>query len=121
MYYMATLKIKTFIVGALFFGINMQINANELIQPISIPLLDNALVFSNLTESIPAVLNYYTDSTEDQIIEFYNQSFGEATSQELKRNRLTLLYEKEEQYIRVIISQQNSQRQVDIILTNPNN
>ena len=73
-------------------------------------------VFADFSDDIPAVLNYFTSSTEEQIIDFYKQNFGESILQERKRDRLTLTYQKEEQTIRVVISQQNNKRQVDIIV-----
>lgn len=86
------------------------------IPPVNIPVMDNAHVFADFTDSMPAVLNYFTSATEEDIIDFYKQNFGESISQEKKRERLTLTYQKETQAIRVVISQQNNKRQVDVIV-----
>lgn len=86
------------------------------IPTVNIPVIDNAQVFADFTDSMPAVLNYFTSATEEDIIDFYKQNFDEPISQEKKRERLTLTFQKEKQTIRVIISQQNNKRQVDVII-----
>ena len=107
--------------GAVLFSLSAVTFAGDEVTPtstpmIEIPMVENAQVFADFTDDIPAVLNYFTSSTEEQIIDFYKQNFGEAIFQERKRDRLTLTYKKEEQTIRVVISQQNNKRQVDIIV-----
>jgi len=102
--------------GAVLFSLSALTFAGDEVTPVSIPMIDNAQVFADFSDDIPAVLNYFTSSTEEQIIDFYKQNFGESISQERKRDRLTLTYQKEEQTIRVVISQQNNKRQVDIIV-----
>ncbi|TPH14641.1 hypothetical protein [Litorilituus lipolyticus] len=81
-----------------------------------IPVVDNAKVFANLTEELPAVLNYFTQYSEEEVITFYQQSYGDALSQERKRGRLTLHYQQNEQKMRVVISKQGEQRQVDVLV-----
>lgn len=83
---------------------------------IVIPVMDNAQIFANYTDKLPAVLNYFTYANEAQIIDFYQQHYGNALSQETKRDRLRLTYQQQNQNIRVIISQQNKKRQVDVII-----
>lgn len=87
---------------------------------IDVPVLDDAQIFAEFTDSLPAVINYFTKSTEAQVINFYQQVFGEAYSQERKRDRLTLKYQEGEETMRVVISQQNKKRQVDVIIENKN-
>jgi len=84
----------------------------------SVPVIENAYVFAQFTDKMPMVVNYFTLSTEEQIIDFYQKSYGEILTRELKRDRLTLSYHHNEQKIRVVISQQNKKRQVDIIIQN---
>lgn len=86
------------------------------VTPVSIPMIENAQIFADFTDGMPAVLNYYTLATQEQIISFYKENYGDSTSQETKRNRLTLTFEKNKQSIRVTISQQNNKREVDIIV-----
>jgi len=81
-----------------------------------IPMMTNAQVFADFSDDLPAVLNYFTRATEEQIISFYEQHYGEFISQERKRGRLTLIYQQEKHSIRVVISQQNKKRQVDVIV-----
>ncbi len=83
---------------------------------IEIPVLKDAQIFAEFSDKLPAVINYFTQSTEAQVINFYQQAFGEADSQERKRDRLTLQYQKGEEMMRVVISQQDKKRQVDIII-----
>lgn len=87
---------------------------------IDIPILDNAQVFAEFTDKLPAVINYFTRSSEAEVIDFYQQAFGEPYSQELKRGRLTLQYQEGEEVMRVVISQQNKKRQVDVIIESKN-
>lgn len=83
---------------------------------INIPILEDAQVFAEFTDSLPAVINYFTLASETQVIDFYQQAFGEAHSQERKRGRLTLKYAEGGEAMRVVISQQNKKRQVDVII-----
>lgn len=90
-------------------------------KPVLIPVIENSHVFADFTNDMPAVLNYFTSASEDEIIAFYNQNYGDSVSQERKRERLTLTYESENKMIRVVISEQNRKRQVDIIMENTPN
>jgi len=83
---------------------------------IDIPVLENAQIFAEFSDSLPAVINYFTSSAELKVIDFYKQAFGEAYSQERKHGRLTLKYTQAEEIMRVVISQQNNKRQVDVII-----
>jgi hypothetical protein len=83
---------------------------------IIIPMMANAQVFAELTNDIPAVLNYFTNASEEQIINFYQQHYSDSRSQERKRGRLTLTYQQDKHNVRVVISQQNRKRQVDVIV-----
>jgi hypothetical protein len=83
---------------------------------IDIPVLENAQIFAEFSDSLPAVINYFTSSAEPKVIDFYKQAFGEAYSQERKHGRLTLKYTQAEEIMRVVISQQDNKRQVDVII-----
>lgn len=109
------------LVGAALLTMSTMTLANNNVEPVSIPMMDNAQVFADFTDDIPAVLNYFTTATEEQVIEFYQQQFGEAISQERKRGRLTLSYLQDKQMMRVVISQQNNKRQVDVIVEQKQN
>ena len=83
---------------------------------ITVPVMKGALVFANLTDEMPAVVNYFTSDEEEAIIKFYKETYGEIVSQVDEYGRLTLSFEQEGKKIRVAITQQNEQRQVDIIV-----
>ena len=83
---------------------------------IIIPMMTNAQVFADFTDDIPAVLNYFTNASEEQIIDFYQQHYSDSLSQERKRGHLTLTYQQDKHNVRVVISQQNRKRQVDVIV-----
>ncbi|TYK65492.1 hypothetical protein [Colwellia echini] len=83
---------------------------------INIPVMRYAQIFAEYSDSLPAVLNYFTNASKEQIIDFYQQAFGEPYSQEVKRERLTLKYKQGDELMRVVISQQNNKRQVDVIV-----
>lgn len=87
---------------------------------IDIPIIEDAQVFAEYSDSLPAVINYFSYATESQVIDFYQQAFGEPLSQERKRGRLTLKYAEGAEAMRVIISQQNKRRQVDVIVEGNN-
>lgn len=79
--------------------------------------LDDARVFAEFTDELPAVVNYYTKASKQEIIDFYKSSYGEIISEEMKRKRLTLKFLYQEKHIRVVISTQNNMQQVDVIVT----
>lgn len=81
-----------------------------------IPYLADAKVFAEFTDELPAVMNYFTAHNEQEIILFYQEKFGNAISNEMKRGRLTLYFSHEDKQLRVVISPQGKQYQVDILL-----
>lgn len=85
-------------------------------KKIEIPVIDDARIFARFDDKAPAVINYFTSATEETVIDFYQKSYGEPIAQERKRGRLTINFSKELQEIRVVISQQNNVRQVDVIV-----
>jgi len=82
---------------------------------IYLPVLDDAKVFAEFIDSLPAVVNYYTYATEEEIITFYTENFGEPIEQERKRGRLTVTYYLDNIATRVVISEQDNYRQVDVL------
>lgn len=112
-------KLSLFI-SAILLSFSASVYASEdgdaVTNSVVIPMLTNAQVFADFTDELPAVLNYFTSATQEQVIDFYQQHYGEYLSQETKRGRLTLTYQQEKQRIRVVISQQNKKRQVDVMV-----
>lgn len=113
---MKTAPKHSLLTATVLLGLSNLAIANDSVTSVSIPMIENAHVFADFSNDIPAVLNYFTLATEEQILHFYNQNYGKFISQKRKRNRLTLTYHREHQSIRVTISQQNNQREVDIIV-----
>jgi len=85
---------------------------------ITIPTVSDARVFAEFKDKMPAVVNYFTKKSEDDIIAFYQKEYGEPLKKNRKRGRLTLNFSQAENNIRVVISQQNRVRQVDVIIEN---
>ena len=107
-------------IGAILLSFSVNIHALEESEvqnkSVIIPIMANAQVFAELTDKLPAVVNYFSNASEEQIIDFYQQEYNGFLSQERKRGRLTVIYEQEMHHIRVVISQQNKKRQVDVIV-----
>ena len=82
-----------------------------------IPLMADAVIFANYDDELPAIVNYYTQASEDEIILFYQASFKKELTKERMRGRLTLNYNTDDRTITVIISPQNNKYQVDVIMT----
>lgn len=83
---------------------------------ISVAKTADAQIFAEFTDKYPAVLNYFSKASEQEIISFYQQQYGDVIEQERKRGRLTMHFIKDEEKVRVVISQQNKKRQVDILI-----
>lgn len=94
-------------------GVNAQeTNTDELM----VPIVDNAKVFAKFNDKSPAVANYFSALSESDIIDFYRQHYGAPIKEERKRGRLTLQFAHSSANVRVVISPQNSLRQVDILV-----
>ena len=83
---------------------------------IEIPVLKDAQIFAQFDDKYPALINYFTTASEDTILSFYQQQYAKPINKERKRGRVTFFFEHSEQTIRVVISQQNKKRQVDVII-----
>jgi len=91
-------------------------------EVVTVPTMNDARVFAEFVDKMPAVVNYFTKSTEQEVIKFYQNEYGQQLGQERKRGRLTLNFNQDKKNIRVVISQQNRLRQVDVIIeTKPKN
>ncbi len=83
---------------------------------ITIPTVSDARIFAEFKDEMPAVLNYFTRKTEKEVIAFYQNEYGEALQQERKYGRLVLNFVQEKKAIRIVVSQQDHMRQVDVII-----
>lgn len=106
---------KHFLASMFLFALSSVTFAND-ITSIDIPTVEDAHVFGEFTDNLPAVLTYFTALTKQQVINFYGEKIGPPISEEIKRDRLTLIFVKELKKYTVVISQQNNKRQVDIIV-----
>jgi len=79
--------------------------------------MEDARIFAQLDDEIPAVVNYFTQSNETAIVAFYEAQYGQATSSDRRRGRLEKAFTKNDYTIKVIISEQNNLRQVDVLVT----
>jgi hypothetical protein len=114
-----TYKKSAYSLSAILFAFTL-VNANLAVAEesvtLSIPTMSDARIFAEFKDKMPAVVNYFSKSTEEEIIAFYQKEYGLPLAQERKRGRLTLTFNQEMQNIRVVISHQNNLRQVDVIV-----
>ncbi len=89
-------------------------------ENITIPIVENARVFAQFDDEYPAVVNYFTPLSEQEVISFYQEKYGEIVTQERKRGRLMLKFSNDNNNIRVVISKQNKMRQVDVLVEKRN-
>ncbi|MBL4910646.1 MAG: hypothetical protein JKX78_11635 [Alteromonadaceae bacterium] len=112
--------IKLIACGGMIVCTNVLAQSNDIslnnTSTISIPILENAKVFADFSDKLPAVIDYFTKADEDSVINFYQMAYGEVLSQERKRGRLTLTFADDTNNIRVVISTQNKMRQVDVLV-----
>jgi hypothetical protein len=112
-------SLKTLLVAFMLINVNFAI-AEETAM-VTIAAMSDARVFAEFTDETPAVINYFTKSTEEEVIQFYLKEYGQALSQKRKRGRLTVNFNQKQHSIRVVISQQNQLRQVDVIVEESSN
>ena len=114
-----TYKKSAYSLSAILFAFTL-VNANLAVAEesvtLSIPTMSDARIFAEFKDKMPAVVNYFSKSTEEEIIAFYQKEYGLPLAQERKRGRLTLTFNQEMQNIRVVISHQNNLKQVDVIV-----
>lgn len=85
--------------------------------PVSVEIVPQANVFADFRDEYPAVVNYFTELSEQEILSFYQAQYGEALTQERKRDRLVSTFSSEESNLRIVISTQGKVQQVDILVT----
>ncbi len=81
-----------------------------------VPLVNDAREFARLDTKLPAVLSYFTRQSMSQLQQFYQQQLGEPNNSEMVHGRLNLYYRLNQQQVRILISEQNDWRQVDIMV-----
>ena len=83
---------------------------------IEIPMLSDAQIFSKFDDKYPAMVNYFTKITFDDVTAFYSNQFGSPVSEQTRYGRLELQFEYMQQNIRVIVAKQKNHREVDVIV-----
>lgn len=86
-------------------------------EQLSIKVMSDANVFAKLDDEVPAVVNYFTRNSEEAIIAFYEEQYGKAITSDRKRGRLEKSFIQDDYNIKIIISEQSKQRQVDVLVT----
>lgn len=86
-------------------------------EKVTIEVMNDAKIFAQFDDEIPAVINYFTKSNETSIVNFYEEKYGQAISSNRKKGRLEKSFIKDNYNIKIIISEQNNFRQVDVLVT----
>jgi hypothetical protein len=108
---------KTVLFSTLFTALMSTTSFADNMDKLAIDVMSDAKIFAKLDDEIPAVVNYFTKSSEANIVTFYEEKYGKSTSSDRKRGRLEKSFIKDSFNIKVIISEQNNQRQVDVLVT----
>jgi len=105
---LVALRLSSFLFASIF--------SVSAIAEISIPKLDNAQVFAEFNDELPAVANYFTPSSQEEIVSFYKRQYGEVVQLDDKYGRLTYHFANNSQKIRIAISTQGEVQEVDIFI-----
>lgn len=81
-----------------------------------VPLSADAREFARLENKLPAVLSYFSKQSMPELQGFYRQQLGEPDNSVVVHGRLNLYYRVNQQQVRILISEQNDWRQVDIMV-----
>jgi len=81
-----------------------------------ISVMDDAKVFYKYQQKLPSVVNYFTKYSEQEIIDFYKDIYGEPNHSESKRGRVVYHFSLGSNGVRVIVSNQDKKRQVDVLM-----
>ena len=84
---------------------------------VSIEVMSDARIFAQFDDEIPAVINYFTKKNETNIVAFYEEHYGQSILSERRKGRLEKSFTKDGYNIKIIISEQNNFRQVDVLVT----
>lgn len=81
-----------------------------------VPLTADAREFARLENKLPAVLSFFSKQSMAELQDFYRQQLGEPDNSAMVHGRLNLYYRVNQQQVRILISEQNDWRQVDIMV-----
>lgn len=99
--------------STLFTAVSLDVNADSFYQ---VPLTDDAREFARLENKLPAVLSFFSRQSVSQLQDFYRQQLGEPDNSVMVHGRLNLYYRVNQQQVRILISEQNDWRQIDIMV-----
>lgn len=91
-------------------GVQAAVNFDQWQKP------QDAREFARLDDKLPAILSYFSQQSQQQLQQFYREQLGEPTQQRQRYGQLELHYHQSQQQIRVIISEQQQWRQVDMMV-----
>ncbi|XPF95624.1 hypothetical protein ACM9HF_06315 [Colwellia sp. RE-S-Sl-9] len=86
-------------------------------EKVTIEVMNDAKIFAQFDDEVPAVINYFTKNNETSIVDFYEENYGQAISSSRKKGRLEKSFIKDNYNIKIIISEQDNFRQVDVLVT----
>jgi len=101
------------LVSSLLTAVSFSGNADSFYQ---VPLTADAREFARLENKLPAVLSYFSRQSTAQLQDFYRQQLGEPDNSIVVDGRLNLYYRVNQQQVRILISEQNDWRQIDIMV-----
>jgi len=93
--------------------VSLNVKADSFYQ---VPLTADAREFARLENKLPAVLSYFSRQSIAELQNFYQQQLGEPDNSAVVHGRLNLYYRVNQQQVRILISEQNDWRQVDIMV-----
>jgi hypothetical protein len=97
----------------MFVSMSLNVSAESFYQ---VPLTSDAREFARLENKLPAVLSYFSRQSMDELQSFYRQQLGDADNSAMVHGRLNLYFRVNQQQVRILISEQNDWRQVDIMV-----
>jgi hypothetical protein len=97
----------------MFAGFSSASYANDFYQ---IPLPADVREFARLDSKLPAVLSFFTQQSAAAVREFYIQQLGQPNSEQMLYGREQLYFTVNAKPVRIIISNRNDWRQVDIMV-----
>ncbi|MAD77242.1 MAG: hypothetical protein CML20_21095 [Rheinheimera sp.] len=106
-------SLALFLASALFASVSLNVSADSFYQ---VPLTADAREFARLENKLPAVLSYFSRQSMAELQDFYRQQLGEPDNSAMVHNRLNLYYRVDQQQVRILISEQNDWRQIDIMV-----
>jgi len=83
---------------------------------VTVPLTEDAKVFAKYVEDYPVVVNYYSQASEQEIIDFYTEQYGPVMETINEKQRTRVIFMHEGKVATIIISAQGKAQQVDILI-----